>query len=346
MADQLSNQLKSFKEYMFGTNRDVDNHPLDYGYLLYCVRFTQSHGIYPMSSGSYPDIHRENDSPCPLLNPGYWNESFALNHQDVDPSESDSQCPDPYTSSTFAETYHTRHGHNRDNHLSPYLDTTATDLDYSEHEDNFSISEDDDESASHDYYPPDLDFSRHDDNSFMSNDDDRRVNPDYPPDSQYPASDPVGYDPTTQPLSDDMHATPAPISLSDDLHSAPVRTKLQRKAKLPGKEKLPGKVNLSKKVLQPRHPSSTNGIGDKFLAVLHNYDPLWAQNDRSSVLAFRSKMKFEELFLDGVIRKGDKLVINYSHVFLEDFDNEVATLTVCDFSTQGDTSTHPFICPL
>ena len=48
------------------------------------------------------------------------------------------------------------------------------------------------------------------------------------------------------------------------------------------------------------------------LAILHNYDPFWVQKtgvDPRSVFEPRSKMKFEKLFLDGVIQEGDYLVI-------------------------------------
>ena len=48
------------------------------------------------------------------------------------------------------------------------------------------------------------------------------------------------------------------------------------------------------------------------LAILHGYDPFWVQRagiDPRSVFEPRSKMKFEKLFLDGVIQEGDCLVI-------------------------------------
>ena len=48
------------------------------------------------------------------------------------------------------------------------------------------------------------------------------------------------------------------------------------------------------------------------LAILHNYDPFWVQKtgvDPRSVFEPRSKMKFEKLFVDGVIQEGDCLVI-------------------------------------
>ena len=88
---------------------------------------------------------------------------------------------------------------------------------------------------------------------------------------------------------------------------------------------------------QPHHSSSTgeepNG---KAIAILNNYDPLWVQNtgaDPNSVFESYSKMKFEQLFLDGVIQKGDRLVIVYTSAFSHAFDSKekhFATLTVCD----------------
>lgn len=152
----------------------------------------------------------------------------------------------------------------------------------------------------------DPNYAQHNGNFSILNDDDRNVDPNYfpglPNNPQLRASNPFADDTTTQSFSDHLHSTPAPIK-------------------------------RPRKVRQPRHLSNTSEIGDKGLAVLHNYDPLWVQNtgaDRSSVFEFSSKMKFEELFANGVIQKGDKLIINYSHVFSDTFDKEVATLTVCD----------------
>lgn len=67
------------------------------------------------------------------------------------------------------------------------------------------------------------------------------------------------------------------------------------------------------------------------LAILHGYDPLWVQRtgaDPRSVFEPRSKMKFEKLFLDGVIQEGDCLVIAVTCGMDEVVRPDSAVLTV------------------
>ena len=344
IADQSSNQPSPPTCRMSDLNHDIDLGSLESDYLHFCVRFTQKHGMHPTSSGQYPDISLLDDSPCPLLNPGYQKTNFALNHQDTDPSESSGQYPGPNVSSTFEDTYYPQHGYDHDNDLSPYMETTATHQNYPQHDDdlsndNFSIADDD--------------ISILDDDISISDDNDTNVSSDQFPvlreNPEHWASDPFAYDPATQSLSDNMRSTPTQTSPFDDLRSTPAPdSPSDNLHSTLAPAKLPRKVKLARKALQVVPLSSANEIGDTGLAALHNYDPLWAQNagaDRNSVLAYRSKMKFEQVFLDGVLRKGDKLVIGYSSVFSEDFDKEVATLTVCGSSPLGDTSTHPLFVP-
>lgn len=86
--------------------------------------------------------------------------------------------------------------------------------------------------------------------------------------------------------------------------------------------------------LPPPHQSSTSEEPSvKAIAFLNNYDPLWVQHagvELDSVFKSYSKMKFEQLFIDGVIQKGDRLVVNYNTAFSLAFDKEkhFATLTV------------------
>ena len=66
--------------------------------------------------------------------------------------------------------------------------------------------------------------------------------------------------------------------------------------------------------LSPEEEDSEGQTGIKRpgLAILHRYDPFWVQRtgvDPRSVFEPRSKMKFEKLFLDGVIQEEDCLVI-------------------------------------
>ena len=319
---------------MSDLNHDIDLGSLESDYIHFCVRFTQKHGLHPTSSGQYPDISLLDDSPCPLLNPGYQKTNFALNHQDTDPSESSGQCPGPNVSSTFADTYYPQHGYDHENDLSPYMETTATHQNYSQHDDDLSNDN----------------FSIADDVISISDDNEINVSPDQFPvlreNPQHWASDPFAYDPATQSLSDNLRSTPAQTSPFDDLRSTPAPdSPSDNLHSTPAPAKLPRKVKLARKALQVVPLSSANEIGDRGLAALHSYDPLWAQNagaDRNSVLAYRSKMKFEQVFLDGVLRIGDRLVIGYSSVFSENFDNEVATLTVCEISSPDDAFTHLF----
>lgn len=94
----------------------------------------------------------------------------------------------------------------------------------------------------------------------------------------------------------------------------------------------PAPTKLHRKIPQPRLRFVTNEVGDNGFATLHNYDPLLVQStgaDPNSVFESYSKMKFEKLFLAGVIQKADRLVIRYTGAFLSVVDNGVATLTVC-----------------
>ena len=64
----------------------------------------------------------------------------------------------------------------------------------------------------------------------------------------------------------------------------------------------------------PEEEDSEDQTGSKKpgFAILHSYDPFWVQRtgvDPRSVFEPRSKMKFEKLFLDGVIQEADCLVI-------------------------------------
>ena len=91
------------------------------------------------------------------------------------------------------------------------------------------------------------------------------------------------------------------------------------------------KTRLPKRTPQSHHPSPTRNQQNKDLAIRYNYDPLWVQNtgaDPSSVLKFCSKLCFEDLFIHGVIQKGDRLEIGYSAAFSTKAKQGIATLTV------------------
>lgn len=92
-------------------------------------------------------------------------------------------------------------------------------------------------------------------------------------------------------------------------------------------------TELPEETLQTSNTSEEPGVNG--LAILHNYDPLWVKNtgtEPSTVFESYSKMKFEQLFIDGVILKGDRLIISYTTAFSQLFekDTELATLTVRD----------------
>ena len=257
---------------------DADVRSLDSTYLSLCVRFAQSHGIYPASSALHPDTSMVYDEPCSLPHPRNQDTGSVSDHQDPITGGLSRHYPNPYTSNVFADTCYPQHDRDHDSYSSSYMETTA----------------------------PDLTYAQHNSNPFISNDDDMNIDsnlsPDLRNDPQHQASNPFASDTTAPSLSENPHSALQP-------------------------------TQFPKKILQPRHLSSTSEIGDKGLAVLHNYDPLWVQNtgaDRSSVFEFSSKMKFEELFRGGVIRKGDKLVIAYTRAFSGVYDKEVATLTVRD----------------
>ena len=79
------------------------------------------------------------------------------------------------------------------------------------------------------------------------------------------------------------------------------------------------------------------------LAILHSYDPFWVQRtgvDPRSVFEPRSKMKFEKLFLDGVIQEGDCLVIAVTYSMDEVVRPDSAILTVSSSYRASFESTH------
>ncbi|CAF9940575.1 hypothetical protein IMSHALPRED_002081 [Imshaugia aleurites] len=96
------------------------------------------------------------------------------------------------------------------------------------------------------------------------------------------------------------------------------------------------KTRLPKRTPQSHHPSPTRNQQNKDLAIRYNYDPLWVQNtgaDPSSVLKFCSKLCFEDLFVHGVIQKGDRLEIGYSAAFSTKAKQGIATLTYIGLSS-------------
>lgn len=143
--------------------------------------------------------------------------------------------------------------------------------------------------------------------------------------SSFPISnhDDINIDPSIshQHSYDPQHQASSPYA---DYATAPAQA---RKHHFP-----PAPTKLPREIPQPRLRFVTNEVGDNGFATLHNYDPLWVQStgaDPNSVFESYSKMKFEKLFLAGVIQKADRLVIRYTGAFSSVVDNGVATLTVC-----------------
>lgn len=81
----------------------------------------------------------------------------------------------------------------------------------------------------------------------------------------------------------------------------------------------------------PRQKSSKDDIGIFGLAVRHNYDPLWMVKrgiHPDSTLKLPNDFKFPQLFYDGVIRKGDRIMITATRSIREVVCQDVIIFTV------------------
>lgn len=117
MAEQRPYQQDAPDYSMSDSILNVDIRSLDSAYLSTCVRFAQSHGMFPKSHGGQHDTSLPYGDPGALLKPYYQQHSTTFGHPHVDPIRSDGNYPEPHIGNTFAGPDYAQHNHG--NHSDP-----------------------------------------------------------------------------------------------------------------------------------------------------------------------------------------------------------------------------------
>ena len=84
------------------STQDIDIGSFDIEYLATCVRFAQSHGIFPTPQGSQLDTSFLQGNPSALPQPLGQDQGTVFDHQNVDPNLVDNAYRDPLISNTSA----------------------------------------------------------------------------------------------------------------------------------------------------------------------------------------------------------------------------------------------------
>ena len=229
----------------------IDIGSLDIEYLATCVRFAQSHGIFPTSQGSQLGTSFSPGRPFAPPGPLDQDQGTIFDTQNLDPNLVDDAYQDPLISNTSATTPDTQS--NDSNNDDPQVGSIASQLHHTQNARSVSPAW----------------------NDFMIFDDDQMEE----------VAD------TSHHMFNPDASTTDTVNRESALDVGPSRTRS------PGEEEDSDGQTRNKK---------------QGLAILHNYDPFWVQKtgvDPRTVFEPRSKMKFEKLFLDGVIQEGDCLVI-------------------------------------
>lgn len=229
----------------------IDIGSFDIEYLATCVRFAQSHGIFPTSQGSQLDTSFSSGSPSAPPQPLDQDQGIIFDTHNLDPNLVDNAYPDPLIGNTSATRFDTQS--NDGNNDDPQVGSIASQLYQAQNTRSLSPAW----------------------NDFMIFDEDQMEE----------VADPFPHH-----MSNPGASTTETVNRESALDVGPSRT------------------------LSPEEEDSDGQARSKKHgpAILHSYDPFWVQKtgvDPRTVFEPRSKMKFEKLFLDGVIQEGDCLVI-------------------------------------
>ena len=231
----------------------IDIGSFDIEYLTTCVRFAQSHGIFPTSEGSQLDTSFSSGRPSAPPGPLDQDQGTIFDTQNLDPNLVDDAYQNPLISNTSATTFDNQS--NDSNNDDPQVGSITSQLDQAQNARSFSPAW----------------------NDFMIFDEDQME----------------------EVANTSPHHTSNPDTSTTDT--------VNRESALD--------VGPSRTLSPEEEEEDSDGQTrnkNQGLAILHNYDPFWVQKtgvDPRTVFEPRSKMKFEKLFLDGVIQEGDCLVI-------------------------------------
>ena len=115
MAEEPSYQSEDMTDYpASGSVQEIDIYSLDVNYIATCVRFAQSHGIYPES------YRHQHDNSFPYVNsdaiqePFPQNHSTSFGHQTSDLGQSHGKYPEPCLRATstgpfYAQSINSNH---------------------------------------------------------------------------------------------------------------------------------------------------------------------------------------------------------------------------------------------
>ena len=90
------------------STQDIDIGSLDIEYLATCVRFAQSHGIFPTTQGNQPDTSFLQGSPSGLPQPLNQDQRAFFDPQNLDPNLVDNAYQDPLNRNTSATPFDTQ----------------------------------------------------------------------------------------------------------------------------------------------------------------------------------------------------------------------------------------------
>ena len=90
------------------STQDIDIGSLDVEYLATCVRFAQSHGIFPTPQGSQLDTSVLHGNPSALPQPLNQDQGTFFDTQNVDPNLVNNAYQDPLIGNTSATPFDTQ----------------------------------------------------------------------------------------------------------------------------------------------------------------------------------------------------------------------------------------------
>ncbi len=139
MANQLPYQQDMHDHSIPDANGEVDIWSLPCGYLVTCVRFVQSRGIYPNPSPSSIDTDTGYDIPGALQEAQYQNTNHEVDHHEQNPGPSNGNYFRPEISNNSMDTIYSQH--DQAFNFNPYMETRTTDPAYNNHRSSFPISD-------------------------------------------------------------------------------------------------------------------------------------------------------------------------------------------------------------